>query len=520
MLFRSTGESVAVTKSDEPVAPDSLIGDRASMVFKGTHITRGSGLGVVVSTGMQSELGRISKLVEEAVSEHSPLEKQLERLSGNLIYFTLAIVTAIGAVGVATGKEVFLMIEAAIALAVAAIPEGLPIVATMALARGMWRMAKSNALIERLAAVETLGATTVIFADKTGTLTENKMHVHELDLPAGLVQVKQQPAGFLLNDEKKRVEDVPSLDEVLTASILCNNAELGSQGAGDTGDPMELALLRMGLTGNKDKATLLRQYPKVREIAFDSESRMMATYHRSGSGYVIFIKGAPEAVLDHATQISGNGSISKLDRKRRNYWLTRTDEMAARGMRVLAIAMKQAPDANEPAYRGLIFLGLLGLHDPPRSDVRDVIERCREAGIRVVMVTGDHAVTARSIAVTIGLSGRNSKVIEGSQLKTPQDMSEAELHEIRNVDVFARISPEQKLDLVSIYQSGGEIVAMTGDGVNDAPALKKADIGVAMGLRGTQVAREAAAMVLQDDAFSTIVAAIREGRIIFRNIQR
>ncbi|GBE42358.1 calcium-transporting ATPase 1 [bacterium BMS3Bbin10] len=514
-----TGESLAVAKNVRPVAAGEPLAERTPMAFKGTSITRGSGLGVVVATGMQSELGRISRLVEEARPEHSPLERQLERLSGHLIIFTVVIVAIIGALGIASGKDVFLMVEAAIALAVAAIPEGLPIVATMALARGMWRMARHNALIERLAAVETLGATTVIFTDKTGTLTENRMVLSELWLTQARVHVRTKPPGFLAGNKRVTAGEVAQLDEALSALVLCNNAELADRGKTGTGDPLEVALLQAGRIAGKEKKALLRRFPKLREVAFDSESKMMATVHRAKGGFTIYVKGAPEAVLEHATHFAGPDGVRKLGRRQAATWLKRTDMLAEQGMRILAVAMKKTADADEPAYSGLTFLGLLGLHDPPRSDVSEAIRNCRDAGIRVIMITGDHAVTARNIAAAVCLSGPDARVIEGRQLKAPGEMSKRDLRNVLSADVFARVSPGQKLDLVSIYQDNGEIVAMTGDGVNDAPALKKADIGVAMGLRGTQVAREAAAMVLRDDAFSSIVTAIREGRVIFRNIQ-
>jgi Ca2+-transporting ATPase len=514
-----TGESLAVTKHIAPVAASEPLAERTSMAFKGTSITRGSGLGVVVATGMQSELGHISSLVEEARPEHSPLERQLERLSGHLIVFTVVVVAIIGALGIASGKDVFLMVEATIALAVAAIPEGLPIVATMALARGMWRMARHNALIERLAAVETLGATTIIFTDKTGTLTENKMVLSELWLPDARVSVRTKPPGFKVGGKRVTAGQMAQLDEALSALVLCNNAELAARGKKGTGDPLEVALLQAGRISGKEHKALLRRFPKVREVAFDSDSKMMATVHRVKGGLTTYVKGAPEAVLEHATHVAGPDGLKKLDKRQAAVWLKRTDMLAEQGMRILAVAMKQTHDADEEAYGKLTFLGLLGLHDPPRGDVSEAIQNCRQAGIRVIMITGDHAVTARNIAAAVGLSGPDARVVEGRQLKVPREMSKRDLRTVLSADVFARVSPSQKLDLVSIYQNNGEIVAMTGDGVNDAPALKKADIGVAMGLRGTQVAREAAAMVLRDDAFSSIVTAIREGRIIFRNIQ-
>lgn len=514
-----TGESLAVTKSVHPVAAGEPLAERTSMVFKGSSISRGSGLGLVVATGMQSELGHISSLVEEARPEHSPLEQQLERLSGHLIGFTVVIVAIIGVLGIASGKDMFLMVEAAIALAVAAIPEGLPIVATMALARGMWRMAQHNALIERLAAVETLGATTIIFTDKTGTLTENKMVLSELWLPEARVSVRAKPPRFMVDNKRVTTGQMAQLDEALSALILCNNAELAARGKMGTGDPLEVALLQAGRIAGKEHKALLRRFPKVREVAFDSDSKMMATVHRVKGGFTTYVKGAPEAVLEHATHFAGPDGLKKLDKRQAALWLKRTDMLAEQGMRILAVAMKQTGDADEPAYHRLVLLGLLGLHDPPRTDVSEAIQSCREAGIRVVMITGDHAVTARNIAAAIGLAGPDARVIEGHELKPPRSMSKRDLRTVLGAELFARVSPSQKLDLVSIYQDEGEIVAMTGDGVNDAPALKKADIGVAMGLRGTQVAREAAAMVLRDDSFSSIVTAVREGRVIFRNIQ-
>lgn len=514
-----TGEAMAVEKQHGVVGADVPIGDRASMVFKGTSLTRGSGLGIVVATGMQSELGKISKLVEEAKPEHSPLEKQLDHLSGHLIRFTLVIAILIGALGIYAGNDLLLMIEAAIALAVAAIPEGLPIVATMALARGMWRMAKKNALIERLSAVETLGATTVILTDKTGTLTENRMTVREIVLAQGPTSVSVGTNGFEVDGQSTTAEAVGDLEHALTAIVLCNSAELDETGEAGIGDPMELALLRAAKVAGLEQAALEARYPSVREVAFDSQTKMMASVRRSTGTFEVFVKGAPEAVLEHATQVASCGALSELSESGRRDWLSRTDALAAGGMRVLAVATKPADSAETSVYDELVFTGLIGLHDPPRGDAASAVAQCHQAGIRVVMVTGDHATTARSIAGAIGLAGPDALVVEGASLKPPASMSEEERRIVLRADVFARLDPAQKLDLVGMYQAEGEIVAMTGDGVNDAPALKKADIGVAMGLRGTQVAREAAAMVLRDDAFATIVAAIREGRVIFRNIQ-
>ena len=516
-----TGESVAVEKSIEAVATDCPIGDRTGMAFKGTAITRGSAVGIVVATGLQSELGQISKLVAEAAPEDSPLERQLQILSGQLIKFTLAIVAILGVLGVAQGEDVYLMIEASIALAVATIPEGLPVVATMALARGMWRMAKQNALIERLSAVETLGATTVIFTDKTGTLTENNMQLREIDCSEAVYELSDVSGRFQPKNDGDQLGSRSCLDDILTAGLLCNNAELSEKDGKHTGDPLEQALLIAARAGGLDIKEHLKRFPRVREIAFDSTSKLMATVNETDQEFVMWVKGAPEAVLELSSSIHQDGGADEaLTSGKFANWKARTDEMASRGMRVLAVARRNVSSPEDAGYSDLTFLGLLGLFDPPRADVPDAIAQCRGAGIRVIMMTGDHAVTAKNIAASVGLTDNDPVVIEGRKLHPIAELSAAEIETLRQADVFARVSPAQKLELVSLCQKDGQIVTMTGDGVNDAPALRQADIGVAMGLRGTQVARQAAAMVLRDDAFGSIVAAIREGRTIFRNIQR
>jgi P-type Ca2+ transporter type 2C len=513
-----TGESVPVDKRVEPVAPDAQIGDRACMTFKGTVLTRGSGVAVVVATGLQTELGQISALVARASADQSPLERQLQRLSGQLIGFVLVLVAVLALVGVAQGRDPVQMIQAAIALAVAAIPEGLPVVATMALARGMWRMARQNALIERLAAVETLGATTVIFTDKTGTLTENRMEVREVRSPDGIALVSHCENPFMAAVDSVNQDEMAWLDDILTAAVLCNNAALGADGQEHSGDPLEQALLLAGAMAGKTPA-LLREAPKVREIAFDSTSKMMATVHQVRGEPIMWVKGAPEAVLAASTGMLLRGARVRLTSADKGDWAARTARMAEQGMRVLAVA-KRALGKAEPAYADLTFLGLLGLYDPPRAEVREALTRCRTAGIRVIMMTGDHTETARSIAEAVGLTDGAAIVIEGSAIQPLEEQDDRGRKILRAADIFARVTPAQKLDLIALHQHCGEIVAMTGDGVNDAPALKQADIGIAMGKRGTQVAREAADMVLRDDAFGSIVAAIREGRAIFRNIQK
>jgi P-type Ca2+ transporter type 2C len=509
-----TGESVAVDKQTHPVSADARISDRASMLFKGTAVTRGSGIGVVVATGLATELGHVTRLVLEADPGSSPLERKLARLSAQLVLVTLVVAAVIGAVGLMSGEDPFLMIEAAIALAVAAIPEGLPIVATLALARGMWRMARQNALIERLSAVETLGATTVILTDKTGTLTENRMTVRRLYTASGEIEVE---TGSPKDGERSWLADDRQAAALLRIAVLCNDAHFDRADEGGSGDPMEIALLRAGLHAGLRRTTMLHGHRIVRMHAFDPATKMMATVHESGDGFLVAVKGAPEAVIAGAIRAMVEHGEVALDDAMRAEWLARADQFGHHGLRVLACAMKMDTQADDAPYEGLVLIGLIGLEDPARADVPHAIRDCRQAGIRVVMVTGDHAVTARSIGRAVGIGDSAANVVEGKKIA---QVIAAGQPALRDVGIFARVSPAEKLALVKAYQAAGEIVAMTGDGVNDAPALRQADIGVAMGLRGTDVAREAAAMILLDDAFPTIVRAIREGRVIFGNIRR
>ena len=506
-----SGESVAVHKHVHPVPAETRLPDRTSMLFKGTALTRGSGVGVVTATGLSTELGQVSQLVEEAEPGSSPLERKLTRLSTQLIWAALILTALIGGVGLVKGADPFLMVEAAIALAVAAIPEGLPIVATLALARGMWRMARQNALIERLSAVETLGATTVILTDKTGTLTENRMTVRRLWVSSGEIEIEsgESPLWDQLGDAQFFL--------LLEIAVLCNDASLGSTREQGSGDPMELALLRAGFRADLRRSTLLQRNLIARKHAFDTACKMMATVHHHGDRYLFAVKGAPEAVLAASSKMMTERGEAVLDSEMRSEWHAHVEHLAHHGLRVLACATKTGMRPDAPPYEDLTFVGLVGLEDPARADVPHAIKYCREAGIRVVMVTGDHAVTARSIARAVGLGHTAANVVEGKHVERFTGGKGAGLSEI---GIFARVSPAEKLALVRAYQAAGDVVAMTGDGVNDAPALRQADIGVAMGLRGTDVAREAAAMILLDDAFPTIVKAIREGRVIFGNIRR
>lgn len=497
-----TGEAAPVAKSAEPVAEDTILAERTSMVFKGTAITRGAGEAIVTATGMATELGRISQLTEAAQGGTSPLEVRLERLGHTLIWLTLVLAAGTALAGVLRGQDLAIMIQTAVALAVAAIPEGLPVVATLALARGMWRMARRNALIRRLSAVETLGATTLILTDKTGTLTENRMSV---------VRFVLEPGDFAPDARG------PLLELALRTGAACTTAELGQGARKGTGDPMELALLA---AANQGGVALPER--RLEQHAFDPERRMMATVHAEADGAFYAVKGAPEAVIVACSQVLGRDGPQALTETEKSAWVQRNAQVAGTGLRTLGLAMKSEDNARAEPYEGLTLIGLVCFADPLRADVPPAIAACRAAGVRVVMITGDHAATAARIASDAGIADDAARVIEGRDLAglDLNNAGEATQARVRAADVFARVAPETKLTLVSFHQRDGQIVAMTGDGVNDAPALKQADIGVAMGLRGTQVAREAADMVLKDDDFATIVESIRQGRVIFGNIRK
>ena len=516
-----TGESVPVEKDEAPVDADRSLADRQSMVYKGTAVTRGSGVGVVVATGMETELGTISALVEAAEEDTTPIEKRLTELAHSLVVVVLGLAAAVSAAGFMAGRELRLMLETGIALAVAAIPEGLPIVATIALARGLRRMAQRNALVRRLSSVETLGATSIICTDKTGTLTENRMTVARLLLPA------DSPPT-----EVEWTADAPANDTPLTlaawVAALCNGATLNADSDAEAvGDPMEIALLRFADEAGHAPSALTDRFPEIDRDSFDRDTKMMASLRRTDHGTLVAVKGAPEAVLDACTAEAHprddpwaglQSGAAPLDADRRAAWVQHNETLAADGLRVLGLAARLDDNADvDQPYTDLVFLGLIGLVDPPRADVRPAIQACQDAGIRVVMVTGDQPATARYIAHAVGLTtAPDAPVIHGSEFDA---LLEGHSDRLAEAPLFARVSPHQKLDLIDLHQEAGHIVAMTGDGVNDAPALKSADIGIAMGQRGTQVAQDAADVVLKDDAFSTIVAAVEEGRAIFTNIR-
>jgi Ca2+-transporting ATPase len=526
-----TGESVPVPKSVERVAPDAPVPERSCMLFKGTSLTRGSALAVVLGTGMQTELGRISRLVEEAEPEVTPLERRLEALGRRLAGVTILIAAGISGIGIVSGRDVLLMVETGIALAVAAVPEGLPVVATLALARGMWRMARRHALIERLSAVETLGSTSLILCDKTGTLTENHMRAVAFYLAEGEVEVegtsfRRVVEGLDPHDVRRASESMDpnedaALSAALRAAVLCNNASLARTQPRATGDPTEAALLEVGAAAGLYREELLAASPELREEAFDPSVQLMATFHASDPDVEVAVKGSPEAVVPRCTSERAGEGSRLLEVAGREAWLAAGERMAARGLRVLAVATRRVPEAQTPPYEGLEILALVGLLDPPRAGVASALSACAGAGIRVVVVTGDHVGTAETVARAVGLSGADGdlKVLDARRLDAdPLDAKRVD--RLRAADVVARATPEQKLELLALHQQAGAVVAMTGDGVNDAPTLRKADIGIAMGLRGTQVAREAAAMVLEDDEFATIAAAVEQGRVIFGNLRK
>ena len=576
-----TGESLPVEKDEEPVAFEAGIHARASQLYKGTAVTRGSGEAVVTSTGMSTELGRIADLVDSAEPASTPLEQRLDALGKSLVWVTLVVAVIVTATGLGSGRGWLVLLQTGIALAVAAIPEGLPIIATLTLARGVQRMAQRNALVDRLAAVETLGATSVIFSDKTGTLTENRMRVAALWLPAGRWDRNATSAGFspasgttgATGATDGAPTDTPTdtpthTDDVrwaLSVAALCTNADLHQppQSAGrgadaeavGVGDPLEVAILAAAAALGIDRRDLLEHYPERDVAAFDADTMMMATLHETphhapAGEYLVAVKGAPGAVIEACSHVrsaepNGDGHDgTRLTEEEREAWLQRNRVLAAEGLRVLALAQRRLdghpdelrPDGIGPVdaraqggsggdqsdagpYRDLTLLGLVAFLDPPRDDVQGALSQARTAGIRVVMVTGDQAATAASVASAIGLAPAGTDVLRGGDMDRLLAATGEDQRRLLDARILARVSPEQKLRLIEAHQEAGAIVAMTGDGVNDAPALKRADIGVAMGMRGTDVAREAADMVLTDDSFSTIVAAVREGRVIFDNIR-
>ncbi|XKH59128.1 cation-transporting P-type ATPase [Halomonas sediminis] len=516
-----TGESVPVSKLTDALPADTDLADRTNMLYKGTSIADGTAVGTAAATGSETELGRVSALAESAEGTVTPLQQRLDQLGRRLAVLTIFIAVVVAAVGfLVREQEAALVIETALALGVAAIPEGLPIVATIALARGMYLMAARNALVNQLTAVETLGATRVIFSDKTGTLTENRMRLQKIVTPTGELVLEEAELA------EEELADKAGVRRALEVGVLCNGASLDQQQGEDNprGDPTEVALLKGGKDQGLERESLLEERPEVRVEQFEPRLKKMATFHQDEGQYYVAVKGAPEAVLDVCSDILADDGTEPLDDETRRQWVERASQLAGEGLRLLAMAEKRTETEDSDPYEDLCFLGLAGLLDPPRENVKEAIDTCQAAGIRVEMVTGDQIETATAIARAVGIVGGKDDPetvgMLGRDIGSPDDIDEDQQEKIYRANIFARVSPEQKLDLVSIYQNRGEIVAMTGDGVNDAPALKKADIGIAMGKRGTEAAKQVADMVLKDDAFETIVAAVRQGRVIFGNIRK
>jgi Ca2+-transporting ATPase len=517
-----TGESVAVHKKIEPLSQEDLeLGDRNNMVFGGTIVTYGRGRGVVVATGMKTEVGRIAEMLQTVETGRTPLQGNLDKVGRVLAQAALGVVAVVVVAGLFRDEPMLEMLLFGIALAVAAVPEALPAVVTISLAIGVQRMVKRNALIRRLPAVETLGSTSVICSDKTGTLTRDEMTVRRLRTRDRAVEISgsgYEPTGEL-SWKASKVEASALEKDLLTAGALVSDAHLVQAEVGSwelKGDPTEGAIVVAAAKAGLNKAELDDEFPRIAEIPFTSESKRMTTLHAVGEDRVAYAKGAPEVILASCSrQLTSEGEVL-LDRSDRNAVLEAVREMAEHALRVLAIARKESATL-EDAEQDMTFLGLVGMIDPPRVEAQAAIEQCHRAGIRVTMITGDHPLTAQAIAREIGLI-HTGRAVTGAELEAMSDESLA--IDVEEIEVYARVSPAHKLRVVTALQDRGHVVAMTGDGVNDAPALKKADIGVAMGITGTDVSKEASAMTLLDDNFASIVAAVEEGRGIFENVKK
>ncbi len=524
-----TGESLPVNKSPQAVPPEAPPGERHCMVFGGTAVTYGRGQAVVVATGMHTEFGRIARLLQEVRQERTPLEQRMATIGRVLAAVCLSVAAAAVLLGILKGEDAWKMLLWGISLAVAAVPEALPAVVTGALAIGTTRMARRHAIVRRLPAVETMGCTTVICTDKTGTLTRNEMTVRRLFLDSLEVEVTgvgYEPRGEFRTEEFGYLTPAyPPLAMAGRIALLCNDAALvEEQGNWQVrGDPTEGALLVLGQKIGLDRRRLLQECPRVAEIPFSSERKRMSTIHETPGGLVMYLKGAPESLLPWCDKLLTAQGEQPLAEVGRQVIAARAADMAGQALRVLGLAYRRLPSLPQLTPRAeetdLTWVGLAGMIDPPRPEAKAAVRRCHRAGIRVLMVTGDHPETALAVGRELGLlrPGREG-ILTGRELG---GLSDAELAaKLTETAVFARVSPEHKLRLVDLLKAQGEVVAMTGDGVNDAPALKRADIGVAMGITGTEVTKETAAMILADDNFATLVAAVEEGRAIFDNIKK
>lgn len=528
-----TGESVPVAKNLIPLAADTPLADRTNMVYAGTHVTAGRGRAVVVATGPATEIGHIAALAEAAAQPQTPLERRIAQFGRYIILAAATMFVVVVAIGLLRGMAIADIVMIGISQVVGMIPEGLPVAMTIALAVGVQRMARRQVVVRRLAAVETLGSTTIICSDKTGTLTRNEMTVTSVWLPTGrelvVTGTGYEPVGkFLQADREVDPAQVDDLRALLEAGVLCNDAHLrGPNESNPTwnlvGDPTEVALVTLAIKGGVMPSELRARWPRRAEIPFDPGTKLMATQHAIDSRSRVILKGAPEVLFGMCRAVRRGGEDVALDDAARGAMRDAAERMAAQALRVLAVGVVDRADIDgKPgfaAFQGQVtLLGLVGQIDPPRPEVKAAVERCRAAGIRPVMVTGDHKATGHAIAKTLGIALDGDAAVDGRELG---EMSEAELAaRIEDIAVFARVHPAQKLRIVDAYQKRHEVVAMTGDGVNDAPALVKADVGVAMGVTGTEVAKEAAKIVLRDDNFTSIVSAVEEGRVVYRNIKK
>ena len=504
-----TGESVPVEKSEDTIEGEVELGDRKNILFSSSLVTYGRGKGIVVETGMNTEVGKIAKMIDSTEESETPLQVKLNNLGKTLGIVALVLCFIIFIAGTLYGKEPIHMFMTAVSLAVAAIPEGLAAVSTIVLAIGVQRMVKKNAIVKKLPAVETLGSASVICSDKTGTLTQNKMTVLKIFVNSKIY------------DLEKIENQSEELEKVIEAGMLCNDTKIAEDGT-LTGDPTETALVDMGFS-LKVEDKIYQRYPRTFEIPFDSDRKLMTTVHKldDKDNYIVYTKGGVDELLKCCNKYSLDGELKTDLENYKQVIFAMNKSMAESALRVLAFGYKiinhpLTQDDMENLESGLIFVGMCGMIDPPRMEVKDAVKKCISAGIKTVMITGDHKITATAIAKELGILKDESEAITGSEL---EKMSDEELkNKVRNISVYARVSPEHKVRIVKAWQANGEIVAMTGDGVNDAPALKNADIGCAMGIVGTDVSKEAADVILTDDNFSTIVATVEEGRRIYDNI--
>ena len=527
-----TGESAPVEKNADPVPEETQLNDRHNMVFTGTIVVYGRAKAVATSTGMATEFGKIAQMVQSAPQEQTPLEKRMAAVGKWIGILAVVVCIGVGAVGILVEQRPVLdMILWAVSLAVAAVPEALPAIVTGALAVGMYRMAKVNTIVKRLPAVETLGSTSVICSDKTGTLTKGEMTVQRIYVNDSAIKVTgigYAPEGEFHFEDKKIIPD-EQLKTLLKVATLCNDSNLEKDTKTEKwiikGDPTEGALIVAAAKTGIWKEELDKQEPRIAEIPFSSERKRMTTIHLANNKKIAYMKGAPEIVLQKCTHLLLNGTVQKLTKDNQTKLLKVTEAMAMQALRNLGFAYKElaenADKFDEDMEASFIFVGITGMIDPPRGEVKDAISICRSAGIRVVMITGDHKLTATAVAKELNLLGENDqegKVLTGTELEAMSDEQLAE--QVENVVIYARVSPEHKMRIVKAWKKKDQVVAMTGDGVNDAPALKMSDIGISMGISGTEVTKEASDMILADDNFASIVKAVKEGREIYDNIKK